>query len=132
VGHFVVVTSLVGKIGSPYRTTYAASKHALHGFFDSLRAEVASSGIRVSLICPGFVATNVSKNALTGDGSAQGTMDEATAGGISADRCARGIARAIERNRSEALIGGKEVAAVYAKRFVPSLFEKALLRARVR
>ena len=131
-GHFVVVSSLVGKIGSPYRSTYAASKHALHGFYDSLRAEVAPSGVRVSLVCPGFVATNVSRNALTGDGSAQGTMDDATAGGISAERCASAIARVIETNRSEALIGGKEVAAVYAKRFVPSLFEKLLLRARVR
>jgi short-subunit dehydrogenase len=131
-GHFVVVSSLVGKIGSPLRSTYAASKHALHGFFDSLRAEVASSGVRVSIVCPGFVATNVSKNALRGDGSAHGVMDEATARGISPERCARAIARIIEKNRSEALVGGKEIAAVYAKRLVPKLFEKMLERANVR
>jgi short-subunit dehydrogenase len=131
-GHFAVVSSLVGKIGTPYRSTYAASKHALHGFFDSLRAEVAPSGVRVTLVCPGFVATNVSKNALTGDGSAHGVMDGATARGISAERCARAIARAIEKNRSEVLVGGKEVAAVYAKRFVPKLFEKTLERVKVR
>jgi short-subunit dehydrogenase len=131
-GHFLVVSSLVGKIGSPLRSSYAASKHALHGFFDSLRAETAARGVRVTLVCPGFVATNVSKNALRGDGSAHGVMDEATAGGISAEECARGIARAIEKDQSEVLLGGKEVAAVYAKRLVPSLFEKVLERANVK
>jgi dehydrogenase/reductase SDR family protein 7B len=131
-GHFVVVTSVVGRVGSPYRSTYAASKHALHGFFDSLRAEVAASGIHVSIVCPGFVATNISRNALTGDGSALGTMDEATARGISPATCAAGIARAIEKNRSETLVGGTETVAVYAKRFTPRLLERLLERARVR
>ncbi len=131
-GHFVVVTSLVGKIGTPYRSSYAASKHALHGFFDSLRAEVAGAGIKVGIVCPGFVKTNVSVNALTGDGSAQGTMDEATERGISAEKCAKRIASAIAHDESEVLVGGKEVAAVYAKRFAPKVFEKILERAKVR
>lgn len=131
-GHFVVVTSLVGKIGTPLRSTYAASKHALHGFFDSLRAEVSQNGIKVSLVCPGFVATDISRNALTGDGSPQGTMDKATERGISAEECAKAIARVIEKNESEALIGGKEVLGVYAKRFAPKVFEKLLERAKVR
>jgi dehydrogenase/reductase SDR family protein 7B len=131
-GHFVVVTSVVGRVGTPYRSSYAASKHALHGFFDSLRAEVASSGIKISLVCPGFVATNISRNALTGDGSAQGTMDEATARGITPAKCAAGIARVIATNRSEALIGGREIAAVYAKRFAPRILERILERAKVR
>jgi short-subunit dehydrogenase len=68
-GHFVVTSSIVGKIGTPLRSSYAASKHALHGFFDSLRTEVYQDNIVVTLICPGFVNTNVSKNALTGDGT---------------------------------------------------------------
>ncbi|MGK7390393.1 MAG: SDR family oxidoreductase [Candidatus Cyclobacteriaceae bacterium M2_1C_046] len=71
-GHFVAVTSIVGKIGSPYRSGYAASKHALHGYYDSLRAEHHQDNIRVSLICPGWTNTDVSKNALTGDGKALG------------------------------------------------------------
>ena len=81
-GHFVTTTSIVGKIGTPLRSSYAASKHALHGFFDSLRAEVYEDQISVTLVCPGFVTTNVSKNALTGDGSPQQTMDKATQNGI--------------------------------------------------
>ena len=61
-GHFVVTTSIVGKIGTPLRSSYAASKHALHGFFDSLRAEHHNDNIAVTLVCPGFVNTNISKN----------------------------------------------------------------------
>lgn len=64
-GAFITVTSLVGKFGTPYRSSYSASKHALHGFFDSLRAEVIDQGIKVMLVCPGFIKTNISINALT-------------------------------------------------------------------
>jgi len=78
-GHFVVVTSVVGKIGTPFRSSYAASKHALHGFFDSLRAEIHEDNIAVTLICPGFVNTEISMNALTGDGSPQNSLDKGTA-----------------------------------------------------
>jgi len=67
-GHFVVMSSVAGKFGVPYRSGYSAAKMALHGFFDSLRAEVSQSGIYVSIICPGFVKTDISKNAITGDG----------------------------------------------------------------
>ena len=66
----VVVSSLVGKIGTPFRSTYAASKHALHGFFDSLRAEEWRHGVGVTLVCPGFIHTDLSIHALIGDGSA--------------------------------------------------------------
>ena len=57
------------------RSSYAAAKHALHGFFDSLRAEVYENDIKITIACPGFVQTNVSINALTGDGSPQNKMD---------------------------------------------------------
>ncbi len=80
-GQFVVVTSLMGKFGSPYRSGYCGSKHALHGFFDVLRMEHEKDGISVTMICPGFVQTNIAKNALTGDGSTQNTQDEATENG---------------------------------------------------
>ncbi|WP_313791345.1 SDR family oxidoreductase [Lacinutrix neustonica] len=81
-GHIVVTTSIVGKIGTPLRSSYAASKHALHGFFDSLRAELYKDHIDITLVCPGFVHTNVSMNALTGDGNAQQSMDKATKNGM--------------------------------------------------
>lgn len=122
-GHFVVTTSIVGKIGTPLRSSYAASKHALHGFFDSLRAENHKNNIVVSLICPGFINTNVSKNALTGNGTALGKMDVATGKGMSAERCATLIVKAIEKQKAEVYIAGaKEKMGVYVKRFFPKLF----------
>ncbi|MCB9345539.1 MAG: SDR family oxidoreductase [Saprospiraceae bacterium] len=131
-GHIVTITSLTGMIGSPFRTSYAASKHALHGFFDSLRAEVHDSSIKVTLVCPGFIRTNVSINALTGSGEKLGTMDDATNKGMAPERLARKILRAIENGRQEVYFGGKEVLAIYVKRFFPALFAKILTRAKVR
>lgn len=126
-GHFVVTTSIVGKIGTPLRSTYAATKHALHGFFDSLRAEHYSDNIAVTLVCPGFVTTNVSKNALTGDGSPQNKMDTATANGIAPERFAKLMLKAIKNRREEVYISGaKEKLGVYAKRFFPKLLSKMI------
>lgn len=122
-GQFVVVTSIVGKIGTPVRSSYSASKHALHGFFDSLRAEHYNDNISVTLVCPGYVATNVSINALTGDGSTQKTMDNATKNGIQPARFAKLMAYAIYKKKQEVYIAGaKEKAGVYVKRFFPKLF----------
>ena len=75
-GHIVVISSLTGKFGTPLRSGYAASKHALHGYTDALRAEVADNGVKVTTICPGFVRTEISRNALSGDASAHGIMDD--------------------------------------------------------
>lgn len=122
-GHFVVTTSIVGLIASPLRSTYAASKHALHGFFDSFRAEVFKDNIDVTLICPGYVTTEISMNALTGDGSAQQTMDKATANGIKPERFARLMAKAIAKKKQEVHIAGaKEKLGVFVKRFFPRVF----------
>ncbi len=124
-GHFVVITSVVGKIGTPLRSSYAASKHALHGFFDSLRAEVFKDNINVTLICPGYVKTNVSINALVGDGSKQNTMDKATAKGLEPEVVAVKIHEAISKNKEEVVIGGvKEKFSVYLKRFFPGMLSK--------
>ena len=121
-GQFVVTTSIVGKIGTPLRSSYAASKHALHGFFDSFRAENHQHNISVTLVCPGFVNTNVSKNALTGDGSPQEKMDTATANGIQPERFAKLMAKAIRKRKEEVYIAGaKEKLGVYAKRYFPKL-----------
>ena len=122
-GHIVVTTSIVGKIGTPLRSTYAASKHALHGFFDSLRTELYHDNIAVTLICPGYVTTNVSINALQGDGSPQQTMDKATANGIKPERFAKLMAKAIYKKKQEAYIAGfKEKLGVYVKRWIPKLY----------
>ncbi len=131
-GHFAVISSLVGKIESPFRSSYAASKHALHGFFDTLRAEHHQDKIAVTMICPGFIRTNVSVNAITADGSALGEMDEAQAKGMSPEDCAAQIFSAMKNKKEEVYIGGKETIAIYLKRFVPSVFSKIIRKAKVR
>lgn len=131
-GHFAVVTSLVGKFGSPFRSSYAASKHALHGFFDSLRAEHFKDNIAVTLICPGFIRTNISINALTGNGKALNQMDEAQENGMSPEACANAIKNAIYNKKQEVYIGGKETLAIHLKRFFPALFSKLINRVKVR
>lgn len=131
-GHIVTITSLTGKFGTAYRSSYAASKHALHGFFDSLRSELSDAHIKITLICPGFVRTNVSRNALTGDGAKLGTMDEATEKGMAPERLAYKILQAIESGKEEAYFGGKEVLGIYLKRFFPAYFSKMLRKAKVR
>ena len=75
-GHFVVTSSVMGKIGTPMRSSYAAAKHALHGFFDCLRAEVWADHIQVTILTPGYIRTNISLNALTKDGGRLGTQSE--------------------------------------------------------
>ncbi|MGI9531847.1 SDR family oxidoreductase [Lutimonas sp.] len=124
-GQFVVISSVVGKIGTPLRSSYSASKHALHGFYDSLRAENYEQGIKVTIICPGFVNTDVSINALTGKGEKQGTKDKATANGLSPDYFAKKAINAIRSERQEIVIGGKlELLAVYVKRFFPLVLSR--------
>ena len=131
-GQFVITTSMVGLIGTPLRSSYAASKHALHGFFDSLRAEVFDYNIAVTLICPGFVSTNISMNALTGDGTSQQKMDTATANGISPERFAKLMAKAIYSKKEEAYIAGfKEKLGVYVKRWFPRVFSVMIRKLKV-
>ena len=126
-GQIVVITSVVGKIGTPLRSSYAASKHALHGFFDSLRAEVYKDNIDITLICPGYVNTQVSINALTADGSKQNTMDKATENGLLPEEFAEKAIKAIANKKQEVVIGGiKEKFAVYIKRFFPKLLDKMI------
>src|SRR5260221_174687 len=134
-GHFVTVSSVMGMIGTPYRSGYAAAKHALHGFFDSLRAELwkESKNIHVTLVCPGWVKTQVTMNALTGDGNKLNKMDRATSIGLPANKFAERMIEAIEAKKEEVYIGGsKEVFAVYLKRFFPKLFSKAVRKMAVR
>lgn len=130
-GRFVVVSSLVGKVGTPLRSGYAAAKHALHGFFASLAAEEHDAGIRVTMVCPGFVRTEVSLHALTGDGGEQGTMDDAQANGMAPEVCARRIADAVAAGKREVLVAGKERFAVHLHRFFPGLFARLIRTAKV-
>lgn len=130
-GNIVCISSLVGKFGTRMRSAYSASKHALHGYFDSLRSEVYDKKINITIICPGFIKTKVTLNALTADGIPQGTMDTAQENGMLAEDCAKQIVQAIKSNKEEVYIGGKEVKGVLFKRLFPLRFSKYLRTAKV-
>lgn len=125
-GNITVTSSISGKLATPMRSGYCASKHALHGFFDALRSEVYQDNIKVSLICPGYIRTNISYNAVAADGSKFGKMDENQANGMSPEECASRIVDAIYKNKQEVYMGGKEVLGVYLKRFFPRILSKIL------
>ncbi|MEK6781407.1 MAG: SDR family oxidoreductase [Bacteroidota bacterium] len=134
-GHYVTVSSVNGKLGIARRSSYAAAKHALHGFFDSLRAELwkESKNIHVTLICPGWINTNLSIAALLGDGSAQNRKDETHEKGMKPVKFAKKMIRAIEKKKTEVFIGGrKEGLAIYLKRYLPGLFTKIVRNAKVK
>ena len=123
-GHIIVVSSIVGKFGFPLRSAYAASKHALHGFFETLRAEHKKDNIKVTIVIPGRVKTNISINALNKEGKQHGVLDSGQEKGISATSCSKQIIRAIKNNKKEQLIGGKELFMVKIRKYIPCLFYK--------
>jgi len=127
-GHIVVISSLTGLFGFPMRSAYAAAKHALHGFFETLRLEHFRDHIRVTMVCPGMIRTNISIHALTASGEEHGLMDKGQANGLPAEKCAAIIANAVRNNRKEVIIGKKDVIMPYLKRYVPWLFYKIAQR----
>ena len=131
-GHFVTVTSLMGKFSSPYRSAYCGAKHALHGFFDALRLEHDKDHIKVTMICPGFVNTNIARNALTGDGSLLDQQDTATENGLEVSIFVKRMLKAIKKEKFEAYIGKGETKGIYLKRFFPKLLHKVVLKSPVR
>jgi short-subunit dehydrogenase len=127
-GHIVMIGSVVSKLGTPLRTGYAAAKHALAGFTEGARAELWRDGLQFTLVCPGFIRTEVSKNAIGGKGEKYGVMDPSISKGMAPEHCAGRIWRAVEKNREEVLIG-REAAVLQLKRFAPGLVSYALKRA---
>lgn len=127
-GHIVAVSSIAGKFGFPLRSAYAAAKHAMHGFFESLGLELHAEGIRVTLVNPGRIHTDISRHALTGEGQPHGEMDPGQAQGMPAEVCAQQMLRAIRRGRPEVNIGRSEILMVYFKRYAPWLFRRLARR----
>ncbi len=125
-GQFVVMSSVMGKIGTPMRSAYAAAKHALHGYFDCLRAELASQGIGVTILTPGYIRTNISLHAVTKDGSPMGKASVNIEKGLAADRAAVQILRAMGRRKYEAYIGkmGPERMALWVSKWAPAVFTR--------
>lgn len=124
-GQVLVLSSLVGKFGTPLRSGYAAAKHALHGFFDSLRAEIHRHGVGVSVCCPGYIQTEITLRSLTGDGSAYGKIDEALKRGMPADECAAEILKQLGRGKDEFTVGrGSEMYAPLLGRLAPGVLRR--------
>lgn len=125
-GQVVTVTGVLGKFGAPRRSFYSAAKHALHGWFESLREETLEQGLEITLIAPGWVLTEISEQALEAGGERHGITDHGQLRGISAEECARRAVPAIREGKAEQLIGGIECGGVYLNRFWPALFKRFL------
>ncbi len=123
-GLIVGISSLTGKNGVPTRTAYAASKHAMAGFFDSLRIELSDSGVDVTMIYPGFVSTDIRKNALGKGGKPLGESHISESGVMNVQTCASQIIKAIEKRKRELVMGLKGKLGILLKPFFPSLIDK--------
>jgi len=121
-GQLAATSSLVGKFGFPYRSAYSSSKHAIHGFFESLLAENSKYNIKVSILIPGRVQTNISRFALEKDGSEHGKMDAGQANGITTEKAAKQIFAGLKREKKEIWVGGKEMFMLHIRRFVPPIY----------
>lgn len=128
-GSIVAVSSVMGYLGTPKRAAYAAAKHALHGWFDSLRAEVGPQGLHVCLVCPGYVHTALSRHALAADGAPHARLDRGQARGLAPEHVATAVLRALVHRRDEVFVGGPELWAVRLKRHLPRLWGWVLRRA---
>ncbi len=127
-GFIAATSSISGKFGFPLRSAYASAKHAIQGFFETLRIETLPYNISVTIAYPGRINTNISFHALTSDGKPYRKLDPGQAEGISAEKCARIYLKAIKKRKPEVLIGGKELLTVHIKRFFPSLFFKIVTK----
>ena len=107
-GRIVVVSSVLGTYHLPGRSAYAASKHALQGYFNTLRSELYGSGVAVTIVRPGWIATAMSRNALTAEGISYGKATKALSPKMNPEECARRILRAVAAGKNDAVIGGIE------------------------
>jgi len=132
-GYILMVSSVAGKFSTPYRTIYSASKMALQGLCDGLRAELWEYGIHLSLIVPGFVRTNISLNALEGAGQKHGVMDPNQEKGISPESAAMAIIKGIRKEKREIYMGLvlKTRVGLFLARFFPGLLAKSLRSVKV-
>jgi len=121
-GHILATSSISGRFGFPLRSAYSASKQALHGFFETLYLENKVNNIKVSVIIPGRVRTQISMHALDSRGKEHGKMDEGQANGLTPETAAKIIIRGIIRDKREILVGRGELALLYIRRICPWLF----------
>jgi short-subunit dehydrogenase len=131
-GHFVVISSVLGLMSMKRRSGYCASKHALHGYFNALRAELDEQGVHVLLVCPGHIDSEFSQRALQADGRPHGVDEAKSRAGLSPDQCAEQTLRGLLRGESEIYPAKWETAGVYLNRLAPSLMRRVVARMRAR
>ncbi len=131
-GHFVGISSMQGLYSTQYRSGYAAAKHALQGFLDSIRLEEHEFGVHVMSVSPGFVQTDISLNARAADGSSHGQMDDRIANGLPPEEVARQVLAGIAARKRDVFPSGRlEKIALFLSKWWPSRLDKMLLKARV-
>jgi len=131
-GHIVVISSLMGKVGTRLRSSYAASKHALHGYFESLRPEIYDYNIQISMVCPGFVNTNLSEKALKGNGELYQLKDSVHQNAMSVTQFVKKLSPYLNKQKEEIFIAGSEIKVIWASKYLPGkLFRKKIREAKV-
>ncbi len=123
-GSIVGVSSVAGFHGLPGRTGYSASKYAMHGLLETIRVENLKKGVHVMIVAPGFTSTNVRLSALTADGSSQGETPRDEGKMMTAEECARRIARAIAKRKRTLLMDFDGKGTVLIKKICPSLLDR--------
>ena len=128
-GLIVGISSLAGRTGVPTRTGYSAAKHAMTGFFDSLRIELDGSGVDVTMIYPGFVSTGIRENATGPDGKpiAVSPVKEGEVMGV--EECARIIVEAMETRKREVIMTARGKIGLWLKLFAPGMIDRIAKRA---
>jgi len=129
-GQIIWISSVQGLLGTPFRTSYAASKFAVQGYCEALRSELTSSGVSVHVVSPGYISTNLSKSAICGDGSKYGITDETTAKGADPNDVAIQILHSVSRGKSDLIVAATFSAkvALWIKFFAPSFLQKLLVK----
>jgi short-subunit dehydrogenase len=128
-GLIVAIASLAGLTGVPERSAYSGSKHAMVGFFDSLRIELAGTGVDVSVIAPDFVVTEIHKRAIGPDGEPLGTSPMQQSKIMTAEECARQIVRAMEKRRRQLLMSARGKLGMWLKLLAPGLIDRIAAKA---
>jgi short-subunit dehydrogenase len=125
-GQVVIISSLSGKFGVPRTSAYAASKHALHGFFETLRSEVTPQGIDITMVVAGIIRTPITANALLGDGSRFGKYERTYQNGYPVEKAARQIVQATLKRKEEVFVGGMEGLPLPINRISPWLLRRII------
>lgn len=128
-GQIVVVSSLTGLTGVPTRSGYAASKHALHGFFDSLRIELRGSGVGVTIACPDFVRSEIHRRSIGADGQPLGTSPMRESKIMTAEECARRILKAARQRRRLAILSLRGKLGRWVNLVAPGIIDRIAARA---